>query len=76
MNADAEGGRTCGKRHRIIERCAARHDRRRAQNTVADTPFDGMVDLCVPPKIVGIQNDLLHVVFLCVFRILCYDNQS
>ena len=73
MDADSELWDACGKRSRIVERCAARHERRRAQHPVRHTALHCSVDELMPSEIVRIQNDLLQVVFLCVFRILSYN---
>ena len=72
MDADAERGGVSRKRNRIIERRAARHERCRAQDAVRSALFNSAVDQFMSSEIVRVQNDLLHVVFLCAFRIVCY----
>ena len=60
MDADPELRAACGKFCRIVERHAAGHERRRAQNAIRDTALDRAVDECVPSEIVCIQNDLFQ----------------
>ena len=73
VDADTERRRAQGERCGIIERRTAWHDGRRAQDTVRNALFYRCIDQRVPTEIVGIQNDLLQDIFLCVFSIECYD---
>ena len=57
MDADPERRAACGKLCRIVERCAARHERRRAQHAVRDPALDRAVDERVPPEIVRIYDN-------------------
>ena len=67
MDADTERGRTPRERRRIVECRTAGHDGRRAQDAACNALLHGAVDERVPTEIVGVQNDLLQVVFLMSF---------